>query len=249
MPLARAAATAAATPSVQGAPWPGRIHSASMPSMRSRDASAWSGSALKAATCGPRAPFVTSSVDSVSPARSAPTDGASSAVLPGVWPGVWMTRSAPGTSRVASEANVVTFRGFRDPQRSPPRAPEQEVEQRAETTSAESRARVGDLAASQRGVELVHADRHPTLVTDALGEADVVGMAVRQDQRAHVIDRASHGPQLTDEVAVEAGEAGIDDRDLAGFFDEIAVDVVVAEPVQGRSESHDALLSAPATPS
>ena len=86
------------------------------------------------------------------------------------------------------------------------------------------------------------ADRDAVLRADALGEADVVGVPVREDQGADILDAAPHGRQLAEQVTVVAGHASVDDRDLAGLLDQVAVDVVVAKAMQGRRESHGPLL-------
>jgi hypothetical protein len=58
-------------------------------------------------------------------------------------------------------------------------------------------------------------------------------VAVGQDDGTDVIDGSAHGRQLRHEVAVERGYPGVDDRDLAGLLDEIAVDMVVTDAVEG----------------
>jgi hypothetical protein len=55
----RTCRTAAWMPPVHGSPCPGSTSSAARSSRRARDATAWAASAVKGATCGPRAPVVT----------------------------------------------------------------------------------------------------------------------------------------------------------------------------------------------
>ncbi len=210
--------------------------------MRSSEASASCGSALKAATCGPVAPLVTRYVESVSPAKRALTPAAMSAALPGVWPGVAMTRSAPGTSSVAPSPYVPTS-ATAFVRRAPRRMPQsRKPSMEGQRDTAQAGTGIGHLATGERRVQLVDADRDAVLRADAFGEADVVRVPVREDQGADVLDRAPHGRQLAEQVTVVAGHAGVDDRDLAGLLDQVAVDVVVAKAVQGRRESHELLL-------
>ena len=116
--------------------------------------------------------------------------------------------------------------------------PQQEARERPQLALTHACAGVGDITTGQGGVELVDADRYPMLVADALGEADVVGVAMREDDRAHVLDRAAHRGELVDEVAVIRGHSGIDDGHLAGFLDEVAADEVLAETVHGGGDTH-----------
>jgi hypothetical protein len=55
----RTCRTASWTPPVHGSPCPGSTRPAETSSRRAREATAWAASAVKGATCGPRAPVVT----------------------------------------------------------------------------------------------------------------------------------------------------------------------------------------------
>lgn len=85
----------------------------------------------------------------------------------------------------------------------------------------------------------MHVHRHPVLPPQPLGEADVVRVAVREDDAADLIDAPPHRLQLGEQVAPVAGEAGVDDGDALIRVDEVGRDDVVADAVQVRSEFHD----------
>ena len=95
-----------------------------------------------------------------------------------------------------------------------------------------------DLAARSGGVELVDVDRNAALAMEARGESDVVGVAVRQDDRTDVVERPTHLGERVDELAPLSGQAGIDDGDLAGILDQVTVDDIRADLVEGRRELH-----------
>jgi hypothetical protein len=61
----------------------------------------------------------------------------------------------------------------------------------------------------------VDADRPAALDAPALGEPDVIRVAVRQHDRPDVVERPSHGGELDRNRAPVARHAGIDDRHLA----------------------------------
>jgi hypothetical protein len=69
---------------------------------------------------------------------------------------------------------------------------DQELHQWRDLDRAQPLGRIGDLAAGERSVQLVHEDRRVSIATDPLGEPDVVGMAVGQDHCPDVIERAIH---------------------------------------------------------
>ena len=66
----------------------------------------------------------------------------------------------------------------------------------------------------------------------ALGEPDVVTVAVGEQDAADVVERATDGIQLAGEVGVHAGEAGVDEGDALGRDDQVGGDDVVADAVQ-----------------
>jgi len=119
------------------------------------------------------------------------------------------------------------------------REPE-EAQQRRELGRAEALGRIRHLAACQGSVALVDPDRNGPLASKAFGEADVVAVAVGQHQGSDVGDRPAHRRQLGREIRVVAGNAGVDDRDLAGILDEVAVDDAVdTDSMDRRCDLHD----------
>ena len=62
------------------------------------------------------------------------------------------------------------------------------------------------------------------LLAEALREADMVDVAVREQQRPDVGHGSSHRLQLAKQLLPMAAQAGIDHRDRASVLDEIAVD-------------------------
>jgi hypothetical protein len=84
----------------------------------------------------------------------------------------------------------------------------------------------------------VDEDPDAALPAQPLGEADVVGVPVRQDEATDVVEGAAHRGQLGRQVLPVAGQAGIDDRDLAALFDQVAVDDARAEPAERFRELH-----------
>ena len=67
----------------------------------------------------------------------------------------------------------------------------------------------------------MHADRDAALAADALREADVIGVRVREHDRADVRERAAHRRELVREIVPVARHAGVDDRDLAALLEEV----------------------------
>jgi hypothetical protein len=84
--------------------------------------------------------------------------------------------------------------------------------------------------------------RDPAVRPEPLGEADVIGVAVGQDERADVVERPAHGGQLLRQIGPVAGHPGVDDRDLAGLLDEIGIDVAVADAMERRGNLHSPIL-------
>ena len=84
--------------------------------------------------------------------------------------------------------------------------------------------RLGYVAACLGGIRRADEDRHTVLVAEPLREADMVHVAVRQQQRPDIHGGSSHRLELAKQVLPMAAQAGIDDRDRASVLDEIAVD-------------------------
>ena len=117
----------------------------------------------------------------------------------------------------------------------------QESEERSELDRAEPLRRVRHLTARQGGVQLVDRHRDPSVAAEPLREADVVGVAVGEDERADIRGRPSHRRQLPGDVPVEAGHPRVDDRHLPRFLDEVRVDdALVAQSMDARSDLHRA---------
>ena len=78
----------------------------------------------------------------------------------------------------------------------------------------------------------------------ALRETDMVDVAVGQQDRRDIVERAAHGVELGCEIVPQAGQTGIDDRHPAALFDEVAVDEARgAEPMEMRGQLHAEHLS------
>jgi len=69
-----------------------------------------------------------------------------------------------------------------------------------------------------------------------LGEADVILVAMGQDDRAHVGERPADRGELTRQVAPVRGRAGIDDRDGAVILEDVAGDDLIPEAADPRRD-------------
>ena len=114
----------------------------------------------------------------------------------------------------------------------PTQAEEHEPQERDRADRTAASRRVLHLAAGQCGVELVDRHREAALGPGALGEADVVGVPVGQDDGPDVVQGATHRRQLGQQVRPVAGHPRVDDRDAAGLLEEVHID-------QARAESTD----------
>ena len=106
------------------------------------------------------------------------------------------------------------------------------------------RRRVLDLAAGKGGVELVDGHRQVPLRPGALGEADVVGVAVGQHDRPDVVEAPAHRGQLREQLRPVARHPRVDDRDGPGFLEEVGVDQAAAEPMESRGDPHRPIVPA-----
>ena len=170
--------------------------------------------------------------------NTASTAGTWIVELPGVCPG---SMDDPGSARQVEGRPVVErhdVREWRHPQTSAPAAVREEAEERSDLHGTPTRGRFLDLAAGTIGVEPVDVHGNASLATQPLGKADVVGVAVRQDDAANVIEGPAHGGELLRQVAPIAGQAGVDDRDRTAVLDEVAVHEAGAQPVQGWGDLH-----------
>jgi hypothetical protein len=80
-------------------------------------------------------------------------------------------------------------------------------------------------------------DRHSALV-ETIGEADVIGIAMGEDDSADVVERASHRPELGDELSPVTGQTGVDNGDLPRFLHEIDVDEVGTDAMEEGGKLH-----------
>jgi len=94
------------------------------------------------------------------------------------------------------------------------------------------------LAAGARRVGRVDEDRHAVVTPQSLREADVVAVAVREDQSADVVQRPAHGRELGEQFSPMTRKARVHDSDARIRLDQIGSDDVVADPVQSRSKFH-----------
>ncbi len=86
-------------------------------------------------------------------------------------------------------------------------------------------------------------DRPAPLGAAALGETDVVAVAVRQNYRSDVLEAAPHRGELSREVVPQAREPGIDDGDLAAVLDQVGVDdAVTADAANSGCDLHGFLV-------
>ena len=118
----------------------------------------------------------------------------------------------------------------------------EKAKERTDLHRSSARARFANLAARARCIGLVNEDGDAVVTAKTLGEADVIGVAVGQDQPANVAHGSAHCLQLGLEVAPLAGNAGIDQCHSAVFLDEVGRDDVVADAVEGRRELHRLLI-------
>ena len=84
----------------------------------------------------------------------------------------------------------------------------------------------------------MHPYGDPALAAQPLGEADVIGVRVREHERADILDRQPHRRELGRQVIPVAGGAGVDDRHLAGLFEQVHVHQTWAETADARRDLH-----------
>src|SRR3954451_9301362 len=113
----------------------------------------------------------------------------------------------------------------------------QESKDGADLEAAPARLRLV-LSFRAGGVRLMDVDRHVRLATEALGEPDMVGVAMRDEHRTDIREGPAHGLQLVQQLAPLARHPGVDDRHATGILDEVGGDDVVADPVQRGRELH-----------
>src|SRR5581483_11030029 len=89
------------------------------------------------------------------------------------------------------------------------------------------------------GVGRVEVRRDALLAVQPGGEADVVGVAVREDQRSHIVERQAESREFAVQQLPVTGQARVDDGHAAPVDDEVAVDGVRTDPVQSFGYLHD----------
>ena len=78
----------------------------------------------------------------------------------------------------------------------------------------------------------------------SLRESDMVDVAMGQQDRRNVVERATHGVELGREILPEARQTGVDDGQPPAVLDEVAVDQARrAEPMEMRGQLHARHLS------
>ena len=189
-------------------------------------------------------PVVTERVVIASPTKMASTAGTWNATDPGVWPGSPMTRGEPGTSRTAPGVSVETSATgvLRRPPCVAAYARKRIIGRDAH--GIPGGARLLGLAARLGGIGSVDPYRHAMVAPQPLRESDMVDVAVGQQDRRDIVERAAHGVELGREILPEARQTGVDDRHPAALFDEVAVDQARrAEPMEMRGQLHAEHLS------
>jgi len=101
---------------------------------------------------------------------------------------------------------------------------DEEIGHRREAHPVPLGGRLGYFAACLGGIGRPDEDWHTVLLAEPLREAEMVHVAVRQQQRPDIHGGSSHRLELAKQVFPMAAQPGIDDRDRASVLDEIAVD-------------------------
>src|SRR2546426_4274169 len=94
------------------------------------------------------------------------------------------------------------------------------------------------LAASDLGIELVHSYGYALFAAQALCETDMVDVSVREHERSNVGEGAVHRGELVRQIVPVTGRAGIDDRDLPAFLDQVRVDKAGTDAMDSRGDPH-----------
>ena len=127
------------------------------------------------------------------------------------------------------------------PQPAPPGGVPQEAGQRPDLDRPPARVGLLDLESRAVDVGLVDVHGDARLAVQPGGEADVVGIPVREDERPHVAEALAHRGQLGLKWFPVARQPGVDDRDAVLTGDQVAVDDVRADPAQAADNLHDNL--------
>ena len=81
-------------------------------------------------------------------------------------------------------------------------------------------------------------DADGALGSHPFGEADVVGVAVCQDDRPDVLESPAHRGKLGREVAPHPADAGVDHGDATSLLDEVDVHDARPESVDSVRDPH-----------
>jgi hypothetical protein len=84
----------------------------------------------------------------------------------------------------------------------------------------------------------MHEHRYAVGASQAFCEADVVGVAVSQDESADVVDGLAQRTELALQIPPMAGQSSVDERDALVGVDEVARHEIVTEAVQMGCEFH-----------
>ena len=104
-----------------------------------------------------------------------------------------------------------------------------------------------ELALDESGVGLVDVDRRTRAQPQVLGQADVIGVTVGEDDRRDVPVGLSEARQELVDLARVPLDAGIDERHPAPVDQAVEVDVAAAEPMQPPRELHGPNPKSPGT--
>ena len=173
-------------------------------------------------SAGPTIPVVTERVVIASPMNIASTNGTWYATEPGVAGERNDSRCARHVER-RRPVDRCDLLDRRAPHTTVGESVNQEPGHRREAHRISGGGRRRYLAACLGGIGRTDEDRYAELLAEALREADMVDVAVREQQRPDI----GHGSSIASssrQLPPMAAQAGIDQRDRASVLDEIAVD-------------------------
>ena len=225
--LARASATTARVPCVDGSPCPKYSVCASMSSILASDSYAWSVDVFAAlgGTCGPVAAEDVEVVHGVSDEQGIVERGVEDTVAIGVAGGVNRAQPSRHVELVAvvegDHLRHLGLLGGPVGDHVAQRAAALCVPEHREDRQRRPFGLLGLALAGALAVRPVDVDRDPAGPLQLAGESDVVGVGVREDDRLDVVDRAAHfGKRRLEGVAV-AAHACVDERQLAVLFERV----------------------------
>jgi hypothetical protein len=75
-------------------------------------------------------------------------------------------------------------------------------------------------------------------LSQSLGEAEMIAVAMRQYEPSHVLDLATKDIELVFQLLPVSGETGVDNGDTGLVLDEVGVDHVRSDAMEMRGELH-----------